>query len=87
MQVYQAKTVEDRAFVRELFWEYLEWANTKINQEFGFSFDIEQMLEGDMRSLEKFYPPQGRLLLSKMGDRAAGLACMRRIKEDIGEIK
>jgi len=25
---------------RELFWEYLQWANAKVNEEFGVSFDI-----------------------------------------------
>jgi GNAT superfamily N-acetyltransferase len=40
-----------------------------------------------MLSLEKFYPPDGRLLLAELDDRIAGLTCMRKIKEDIGEIK
>jgi GNAT superfamily N-acetyltransferase len=87
MKVYQAETDEDRTYIRELFWEYLQWANFKINEEFEFTFDIEQMLEGDMLDLDKFYPPHGRLLLVKMDDKVAGLACMRRIREDIGEIK
>ncbi len=87
LKVYQAETNEDRAEIRELFWEYLHWANVKISEDFGFSFDIEEMLENDMLNLEKFYPPHGRLLLAEMDDRVAGLACMRRISEDIGEFK
>lgn len=85
--VNQAETEEDRVYIRELFWEYLQWANTKVNEKFGVNFDIEQMLEGDMLDLERFYPPHGRLLLAKMDDRVAGLACMHRVREEIGEVK
>lgn len=87
LKVYQAETDEDRAHIRELFWEYLQWANTKVNEEFRVNFDIEQMLKEDMLDLEKFYPPHGCLLLAEIDDRVAGLACMRKIRNDIGEIK
>jgi GNAT superfamily N-acetyltransferase len=87
VRVHQAETNEDRAMVRELFWEYLEWANTHLNAEYGINFDIRAMLERDMTKLDVFLPPTGRLLLATRADRAAGLACMRKIREDIGEVK
>ncbi len=31
---------EDTADVRDLFWEYLQWANGRVNDEFGVNFDI-----------------------------------------------
>jgi GNAT superfamily N-acetyltransferase len=73
--------------VRELFWEYLQWANSRVNEEFGVDFDIQSMLEQNMLELEKFSPPHGRLLLAEHEGQITGLACMRRIREDIGEIK
>ena len=85
--IHQAETDEDRALIRELFWEYLEWANTRLNEEYGINFDIKSMLEQDMAKLEVFLPPYGRLFLAIEGARAAGIACMRRIRKDIGEIK
>jgi GNAT superfamily N-acetyltransferase len=85
--IHQAETDEDRALIRELFWEYLEWANTRLNEEYGINFDIKSMLEQDMAKLEVFLPPYGRLLLAIEGARAAGIACMRRIRKDMGEIK
>jgi len=63
LKVFQAETDDDRAYIRELFWEYLQWANTKVNEEFGVYFDIEEMLEGDMLDLEKFYPPHGGIFV------------------------
>jgi GNAT superfamily N-acetyltransferase len=86
-RIHQAETEKDQAQVRELFWEYLQWANERLNQEFGVNFDIESMLEQNMADLEMFLPPYGRLLLAAEGSHAAGIACMQRIQEGIGEIK
>jgi GNAT superfamily N-acetyltransferase len=85
--IHQAETAEDQSQVRELFWEYLQWANECLNEEFGIDFDIESMLERDMAKLEIFLPPHGRLLLATEESQAAGLACMKRIREGMGEIK
>jgi GNAT superfamily N-acetyltransferase len=87
VMIYQVETMEHRDSVRQLFWEYLHWANTKINEEFGFNFDIETMLEEDMQNLDKFYPPDGRLLLADSDNQVAGIACLRKIKNDICEVK
>lgn len=87
VKIYQVGTNEHRDSVRQLFWEYLHWANTKINEEFGFKFDIETMLEEDMQNLEKFFPPGGRLLLAESDGQLAGIACLRKIKDGICEVK
>ena len=73
--------------VRELFWEYLQWANARVNAEFGVNFDIKTMLEEDMQHLDKFMPPNGRLLLCYVEDHLAGIACMKFLSPGIGEIK
>lgn len=73
--------------IRELFWEYLQWANGKVNDEFGVNFDIEHMLETDMQHLEIFMPPAGRLLLGYQDDHLAGIACLKLLTPGIGEIK
>lgn len=86
-RIYQAQTDQDRLYVRELFWEYLQWANGRVNEVFGVTFDIEAMLEGDIAQLEIFYPPDGRLLLVTEESWPAGIACLKRIGEDVGEIK
>lgn len=85
-KIYQAKA-DDNEHIRVLFWEYLQDANSKIEEEFGVSFDIKTMLEEDMLDLDKFNPPDGRLLLASYEDQVIGIACMRRIREDTGEIK
>jgi GNAT superfamily N-acetyltransferase len=86
-RIYQIGTDEDRVHVRQLFWEYLQWGNARVNEEYGIRFDIESWLEQDMLELDKFLPPHGRLLLAEYEGQVAGLACMQRIRGDIGEIK
>ena len=75
------------AEIRELFWEYLQWANAKVNEKFGVNFGIENMLETDMLQLDKFMPPEGRLLLCYVNERLAGIACLKYLAPSIGEIK
>lgn len=77
----------DRAAVRELFWEYLQWANGKVNDEFNVNFDIASMLEDDMANLEKFSPPEGRIVLAFISGRIVGLGCLKPLKPGVGEIK
>jgi GNAT superfamily N-acetyltransferase len=73
--------------IRELFWEYLQWANAKVEEEFGVSFEIVTLLEEDMNTLGKFMPPKGRLLLGYVEDRPMGIACLKALSESIGEVK
>ena len=77
----------DRSSVRELFWEYLQWANAGVNEAFNVNFDIETMLEEDMATLEKFRPPEGRLLLATEGEQAAGIGCLKSLRTGVGELK
>lgn len=87
LRIYQCESEEDKRIVRELFWEYLQWANQEVNKHFGVNFDIKTMLDEDMEMLDKFLPPDGRLLLAKQDEGAAGLACMKKLKENTAEIK
>jgi hypothetical protein len=45
------------------------------------------MLEKDVRDLNKFMPPKGRLLLAYSDDILAGIACLKLLRPKIGEIK
>ena len=85
--IRQAKPDTDQALIEELFQEYLEWTNRRCAEEYAFTFDVKSLLEQSMAMLEAFRPPCGRLLLAIEGRRAAGIACMRGIREDIGEVK
>lgn len=87
VQIIIADPEQHALQIRELFWEYLQWANAKLTAEFNVSFDIAAMLEGDMQDLGKFMPPGGRLLLGYAGKDLAGIACLKQLTPRIGEIK
>lgn len=87
LSVVHVETDDHRRQVRELFWEYLVWANAQLERELGISFDIRQMLEDDMVTLHKFEPPQGRLLLAFAQGALAGCAWLHTIGPQVGEIK
>jgi GNAT superfamily N-acetyltransferase len=87
IQIIIANKVEHAQPIRELFWEYLQWANTKVEENFGVSFDIATMLEEDMNTLDKFMPSQGRLLLGYVDDQPMGIACLKALTDSIGEVK
>ncbi len=84
--IFQA-TDEHLSSVCVLFWEYLQWANANLQREFGIAFDIATMLENDMNEVDKFMPPNGRLLLALDGDAVAGCACLRTHSSQIAELK
>ncbi len=87
IQVIIADREQHAPHIRELFWEYLQWANARVIEEFNVSFDIATMLEGDMQNLDKFMPPHGRLLLGYIEENLAGIACLKALTPGIGEVK
>lgn len=87
IQITVANPEEHAQPIRDLFWEYLQWANKKVEENFGVSFDIAAMLEDDMNTLDKFMPPKGRLLLGYIDAQPMGIACLKTLTDSIGEIK
>jgi len=73
--------------IRELFLEHLQWANRKVKEEFGIDLDATAMLETDMNDVDKFMPPKGRLLFAYRDNALAGIACLKSLTPEIGEIK
>jgi|SRR5215216_1784909 len=87
IQIIIANKEEHAQQIRELFWEYLQWGNVKLNEEFGFQFAIAAMLEVDMNTLDKFMPPKGRVLLGSVAEQLMGIACLKALTDSIGEVK
>lgn len=73
--------------IRALFHEYLTWAAAIVLQEYHMDYSVENAVEQDMVDLDKFMPPKGRLLLALEEEKAFGIACMRELAGDTGEIK
>jgi ribosomal protein S18 acetylase RimI-like enzyme len=87
IQIVIANKEEHGQILRELFQEYLEWGNTKLDEEFGVEFDTPELVESTMQHLDDFMPPKGCLLLGYVEDRPMGIACLKALMDSIGEIK
>jgi len=87
IQIITADKDSNAAQIRELFLEYLQWVNAKVNEEFGINFNTEAIVDTDMQNLAKFMPPNGRILLCIVEDHLSGIACLKYLEPGIGEIK
>ncbi len=87
MQIFQARIPDQHDQIRTIFTEYLQWGATRLQQEYAILFELESMIEQDMRKLDTFAPPAGRLLLAEIDGQIAGCICMRQIGPDTAEIK
>jgi ribosomal protein S18 acetylase RimI-like enzyme len=73
--------------IRALYWEYLRWANARLEVEYGISLDIAAMLAQDMREIDKFMAPKGRLLLGYCAGQLAGTVSLKPLDGATGEVK
>ena len=79
MDIIPAETPEQLDCVRELFGQYAE----SLGVDLCF-----QEFEGELASLPgKYAPPDGRLMLATEGGQAAGCVAIRRIDDDVCEMK
>ena len=78
----------DLVDIQKLWFDYLVWGNDKMQTLYGVHpHNPKDAVEQDIESIEKFLPPNGRLLLAFKGDKACGIGCLKSINAEIGEIK
>ncbi|MCL6751032.1 GNAT family N-acetyltransferase [Nostoc sp. CCCryo 231-06] len=87
LKIMQVETEEHKSHIHELFWEYFNETKLIFSHQFGINLDVNTFFEQYMAQLHEFIPPSGRLLLGQYETKIAGCACLRKIGEDIGEIK
>ena len=86
-EVRDARVPRDRDDLAQLWLAYLSWGNDELEQRYGFRLPVQEAVDRDLTEIEKFAPPDGRLLLAVHGDEAVGTAAMRRIGPETAEIK
>jgi GNAT superfamily N-acetyltransferase len=87
VEIREADVARDRAALEGLWLDYLTWGNDGLEARYGFRLPVRESVDHDLASLEKFQPPDGRLLLGFEGDAAVATAAMRRIGPETAEIK
>lgn len=83
----QVQSSEEKEQAGFLIREYLVWLNERVQRDYGLEFDIEAMVESDLAEPDKFMPPDGRFYLAQYGGQVAGVGCLKKLEEGIGEIQ
>src|SRR6476469_5254167 len=88
VQIREAKLPNDINFVRQLWIDYLTWGNDNMQMLYGVHpHNPNEQVEQDIKMIDKFLPPNGRLMLAFIDNNACGIGCLKSINDEIGEIK
>jgi GNAT superfamily N-acetyltransferase len=88
VKVRDAQLPGDIDLVRTLWTDYLTWGNESMQTLYGVHpHNPKETVEHDIEMIEKFLPPDGRLMLACSDDNVCGIGCLKKINDDIGEIK
>lgn len=87
LEILSVQNEQQRLQARELIWEYLQWINEQAQHQYGIKFDIEAMVASDMSEYGKYRPPFGRFFLAEYDGQVAGVGCLKRLDDQVGEIQ
>ena len=83
-----AKLPNDMDCIKQLWTDYLTWGNNKMQLLYGVHpHNPKEQVEQDSIMIDKFLPPNGRLILAFIDNKACGIGCLKSINDEIGEIK
>ena len=85
--IRQAEFEGDLEAVVTLWRAYLDWANDELERRVGFRLSTDDFIADDLATIDKYAPPDGRLLLAFESGRPVGVGCLKRIRPDAAEIK
>jgi GNAT superfamily N-acetyltransferase len=88
VEIRDAQLPKDLDSIRKLWIAYLTWGNDKMQMLYGVHpHNPKEAVQQDIESIDKFLPPNGRLMLAFIDGNACGIGCLKSINEEIGEIK
>ena len=88
VEIRDAQLPTDIDSIRQLWTAYLTWGNDKMQMHYGtHPHNPKETVQQDIEMIDKFLPPNGRLMLAFIDGNACGIGCLKSINEEIGEIK
>lgn len=88
IEIREAKLPDDIDHIKQLWTDYLTWGNNKMQLLYGVHpHNPEEVVREDIKNIDKFQPPNGRLILAFIDNKACGIGCIKSINGEIGEIK
>ena len=88
IEIRDAILPNDLNAIKQLWTDYLTWGNDKMQLLYGVHpHNPEEAVREDIDKIDKFLPPNGRLILAFIDGNACGIGCLKSINNEIGEIK
>ena len=88
IEIRDAQLPDDIDHIKQLWTDYLTWGNDKMQLLYGVHpHNPSEAVKEDIKNIDKFLPPNGRLILALIDNKACGIGCLKIINSDIGEIK
>ena len=88
IKIRDARLPNDIDFIKKLWTDYLTWGNDKMQMLYGVHpHNPTEAVKDDIKKIDKFLPPNGRLIMAFVDEKACGIGCLKSINEEIGEIK
>ena len=88
VEIRDAQFPKDIDSIRQLWTVYLTWGNDKMQMLYGVHpHNPKEAVQQDIESIDKFLPPNGRLMVAFIDENACGIGCLKSINEEIGEPK
>ena len=88
IETRDANLPDDIDSIKQLWTEYLTWGNDQMQMLYDVHpHNPAEAVEQDIKMIAKFLPPNGRLMLAFVDNKACGIGCLKSISEEIGEIK
>lgn len=88
IEIRDAQLPKDIDCIRQLWTAYLKWGNDKMQMLYGVHpHNPTAAVQQDIESIDKFLPPNGRLILAFIDGNPCGIGCLKSINAEIGEIK
>lgn len=83
-----AELSTDIEIIQRLWIDYLTWGNNQMQLLYGVHpHNPEEAVDQDLQNIAKFLPPKGRIILAFHEGKDCGIGCLKRIDDEIGEIK
>jgi GNAT superfamily N-acetyltransferase len=88
VEIRDAQLPNDMDSIRQLWTAYLTWGNDKMQMLYGVHpHNPKEAVQQDIENIDKFLPPNGRLIIAFIDGNACGIGCLKSIDDEIGEIK
>ena len=88
VETRDAQLPNDIDCIKQLWTDYLTWGNDNMQLNYGVHpHNPKEQVEQDIEMIDKFLPPNGRLILAFIDDKPCGIGCLKSINNEIGEIK